>query len=395
MPGNRSGRKRDINMSPSDLNYNDENFDLSSVSVRGAGRKKRRKIRRIVNIFASIVLCLSVILTALMGTYLSVSGIKINNDTEEEDSNEEFESLTVSSSSGVSYILILGVDPQETLTDIIIVACIDHEKNTLNFLQIPRDTFIGDDVPTRKINAVYGNPRTGEAKINALRRRISSYFGIPLDHYCLFTIKGFINVIDALGGVKIYIEQENGIDIMDPETFKHERIGPGWVTLTGNQATGFVRKRTGTSDGYYKGDIARIEAQRLVYVALAKKLQAMTAGQMFNIAKKCYSEISTDMSINRILGYATEVKSISMENMGVYAVPGQSVTYKGLSMYSPHKDDYITLFNTYFNPYGAAITADDIKMMELHTMLGIAKSKSHVEQGGSLASVNEEKNQNK
>lgn len=373
-----------------------DGFDLYSVSTRGSSKRRRRAIKRTVNIVASIVLCISVILTALMGTYLSVSGMKVGGLDQNESENGDFDSLTVSTNSGVSYILVLGVDPQETLTDIIVVACIDHEKNTVNFMQIPRDTFIGDDVPTRKINAVYGNPRQGEAKINALRRRISSYFGIPLDHYCLFTIKGFINVIDALGGLTIKIEQENGVDIMDPETLVHERIGPGWVTLNGHQATGLVRKRTGTSDGYYKGDISRIEtAQKLVYPALAKKLKSMSVSQMFNVAKKCYSQIATDMSINQILGYANEVKAMSSESMILHVVPGQSVTYKKLSMWSPHKAEYIELFNTYMNPYGAPITENDIKMVELHTLLGVAKKDSEVVQGGTLSKIEQDQNQTK
>ena len=321
------------------MNFNqDDNFDLYSVSTRkptdAPNTAKRKKIKRIVNIVASIVLTVSVLLTGVMGAGLWALGMNINDETELEEG--DFEKLFVSADSKVSYILVLGVDPQETLTDIIIVACIDHEKNTLNFLQIPRDTYIGDDVPTKKVNAVYGNPRQGEARINALRRRLSSYFGIPLDHYVRFTIKGFANCIDSLGGITVNIETKNpnGIDIMNPFTKIHERIGPGVVTLTGPQAVGFVRKRTGVKDGYVKGDIDRIEAQREVYVSLAKKLQAMSTGQMVSVAKNCYSEIATDMSINQILGYAEEVKAISMEQIGIYAVPGQFETYNRLSIYS-------------------------------------------------------------
>lgn len=365
-----------------------DSFDLYSVSTRG-GNSKKRRIKKTVNIVASIVLTFSILLTLLMGGYLSLSGWRPGGLSTGSEETGSFEQMTVSSNSGVSYILVLGVDPQETLTDIIAVACMDHEKNTVNFLQIPRDTFAGADVPTGKINAVYGNPRKGEARINALRRRISSLFGIPLDHYVLFTIKGFINVIDALGGLTINIEQENGIDIMNPETLVHERIGPGWVTLDGHQATGFVRKRTGVKDGYIKGDIQRIEAQRLVYVALAKKLKSMSVSQMFSVASKCYKHVSTDMTLNTILGYATEVRAINMEQMGIYAVPGQFATRNKLSMWSPHKAEYVTLFNTYFNPYNAPITAEDIQLTEIHTKY----EASNVEQGGSLAQVEQNKNQ--
>ncbi|MBO5105451.1 MAG: LCP family protein [Clostridia bacterium] len=369
-------------------NNNEETVDLYSFSnPKQKGKTKRQRIRRIVNIAASIVLSISILLTAVMGAGIWVLGQKINDDTEPEEG--DFEKLTYSSDSKVSYILVVGVDPQETLTDIIIVACIDHEKNTLNFLQIPRDTYIGDDVPTKKVNAVHGNPRKGERQINALRRRLSSYFGIPLDHYVKFTVRGFSNVIDALGGVTVNVETPNsqGIDIMNPFTKKHERIGPGVVTLKGPQAVGFVRKRTGVKDGYVKGDIDRIEAQREVYVALAKKLQSMSTGQMVTIAKNCYNEVATDMSISQILGYAGEVQDISMEQMGIYAVPGQFATYNGLSMWSPHKDEYIEIFNTYFNPYGVPITADDIQMIELHKRLGNSTRPSEVEQGGALSNV--------
>ena len=367
---------------------NEETVDLYSFSNPDKQEKtKRQKIKRIVNIVASIVLAFSVVLTSVMGAGIWVLGQKINDDAGVEEG--DFEDLTYSSDSKVSYILVVGVDPQETLTDIIIVACIDHEKNTLNFLQIPRDTYIGDDVPTKKVNAVHGNPRKGEKQINALRRRLSSYFGIPLDHYVKFTVKGFANVIDALDGVWVNIETDNlkGIDIMNPFTKKHERIGPGTVRLTGPQAVGFVRKRTGVKDGYVKGDIDRIEAQREVYVALAKKLQSMSPSQMVTIAKNCYNEVATDMSIGQILGYANEVRDISMDSMGIYAVPGQFATYNGLSMWSPHKDEYIEIFNTYFNPYGVPITADDIQMIELHKKLGNSTRPSEVEQGGALSNV--------
>lgn len=378
-------------------NYEDT-VDLYSFSStkekKKQGRTQRQKTRIWVNVIASLILTFSIIINAASGVALwmfgqgfdDLFGENANDQTVEEG---EFEDLIYSEDENVSYILVVGVDPGETLTDIIIVACIDHKRDTLNFLQIPRDTYIGDDVPTKKVNAVHGNPRPGEKQINALRRRLSSYFGIPLDHYVKFTVKGFSNVIDALGGVTVNIETPNadGIDVMNPFTKEHMRIGPGVTKLTGPQAVGFVRKRTGVKDGYVKGDIDRIEAQREVYVALAKKLQSMSVSQMASIAKNCYNEITTDMTIGQILGYADEVQGIPMEKMGIYAVPGQFATYNRLSMWSPHKDEYIEIFNTYFNPYGMPITEDDIQMIELHKRLGVATRPSEVQQGGALSDV--------
>ncbi len=370
--------------------YENEVFDLTAVSTRGDKRRKRRSMKRILNIILPIVISVSVFFTGVLGAGIVFLGQNIG-ALQELETASDLENLIVSTSEKVSYILVVGVDPSESLTDIIVVACIDHEKDTLNFLQIPRDTFIGSDVRTGKINAVYASNREGELKINALRRRINSYFGIPLDYYCLFTIDGFIKIIDALGGLTINIEQEDGIWIMDPETKKVETIGPGWVTLTGHQAVGFVRKRTG--DDYVNGDIDRIKAQRLVYVALAKKLKSMSLSQMYNIATNCINDISTNMSVNTIVGYANEVKQIPMNEIVIHALPGQFANYNKLSMWSPHKDEYVTLFNTYLNPYGTPITADDISMIELHKEMGASTYQGEIIGSDNLDDIETDKNQ--
>jgi cell envelope-related transcriptional attenuator len=368
-------------------------FNFSEMQRGRRALKKKKMIRRTVNIVASIVLAISLLTTSVMGVYIfGLSGIKIGGG----DESDEYEELYKSNHSGVSYILIAGLCPPEEggmLTDTLIVACIDHNNKTLNFLQIPRDLYIGDEDGSSysggKVNAVYGSPREGETNINALRRVINRYLGIPLDHYVLFNIPAFMNLIDSLGGLTINIEQENGIDIMDYNSKKHHRIGPGWVTLDGSMAVGFIRKRTG--DDYVMGDADRVQAQQLAYVALAKKLRSMTVSQMMSVATSCYNDISTDITLNDIIGYAMEVKGISMENMGVYAVPGQYSSYHGSSVWCVHKDEYIELYNEHFNPYGAELD-DSILIYEWYREMGQSYEPSYIT-GGTLAEIEGEKNQ--
>lgn len=368
-------------------------FNFSEMQRGRRVLKKKKMIRRTVNIVASIVLAISLLTTSVMGVYIfGLSGIKIGGG----DESDEYEELYKSNHSGVSYILIAGLCPPEEggmLTDTLIVACIDHNNKTLNFLQIPRDLYIGDEDGSSyaggKVNAVYGSPREGETNINALRRVINRYLGIPLDHYVLFNIPAFMNLIDSLGGLTINIEQENGIDIMDYNSKKHHRIGPGWVTLDGSMAVGFIRKRTG--DDYVMGDADRVQAQQLAYVALAKKLRSMTVSQMMSVATSCYNDISTDITLNDIIGYAMEVKGISMENMGVYAVPGQYSSYHGSSVWCVHKDEYIELYNEHFNPYGAELD-DSILIYEWYREMGQSYEPSYIT-GGTLAEIEGEKNQ--
>ena len=381
-----------------------QKYDIFYMSTKGRRLKKFKRTRRIINIVGSIVLVVSVLATVMLGTGFVIANKKLVGFGAGETESGDFESLTVSKHSGVSYILVCGVDVEESLTDIMAVACIDHEKNTVNFLQIPRDTYIGTDIPSSKLNAVYSNPKAGELRINALRRRLASYFGIPIDHYVLFTIKGFRSVVDALGGLEVNITQEDGISIENQDTYEHYVIGPGLVTLDGNAAAGFVRKRYGydkvldkQDEGYEKGDPSRLEAQRLIYVALAKKLQKMSLSQMAKIATNCYDQISTDMSFNDILGYAKEIKSVPFESMKILGLPGQAIDdYKGASFYSIHKADYVKAFNENFNPYGEQLKVDDIKIKELHTQIGIATTGSWLDpdgKGTSIADIQAENNQ--
>ncbi len=193
----------------------ENSYDLYSVASgvprTGYAVKKARRIRRTINSIAAIVLAVSILLTGAMGAYLFVSGKKLGGLPADDNPQDSYEALTTSKSSNVTYLLVAGVDLGERLTDIMVVVCFDHKNKTINCLQIPRDTFVDYDLKTYRTNSIYGQTRKGESGINALRRKLSSHYGIPIDHYVIFTIDGFMNVVDAVGGVQINITQKDGI----------------------------------------------------------------------------------------------------------------------------------------------------------------------------------------
>ncbi len=360
--------------------------DVNLFQISKKGKQKRKKTMLIIaNSILSVLLTISVVATALLGWYVFGISNTVVGDNNNQIQEEEgvFEDLYVSTSADVSYILVVGegwnADGDEKLSDVIMVACLDHKAKTLNMLQIPRDLFIGTDVPTYKVNAVYAYPRKGESMVNALRRRLASHLGIPLDHYVTFTLDGFSKAVDAIGGVDIEITAPNGLKIEDQNKVgTYYVIGPGKVHLDGNSARGFVRKRYGTKEeGYGLGDLDRVKNQRTFYAALFRKLLDTNAQQLYKMVTECYNYISTDMDINTLLGYALEVKEINMDQIGMHTVPGQYVDYRPdnltfqLSYYSLIKSKYIEVFNTYMNPYGDPITEEDVRTREMHKELGI------------------------
>lgn len=359
-------------------------YDLTTSSAQK--RRKKQKIRLIwTNIIASFVLVVSVL--AILGMSALNMRLLADSNTGDEPVDSEItgESLgdvQKSEHEDVTYFLIVGTDESDALTDIMMVACFDHGRDTINIMQLPRDTYIGSDVNTGKLNAVYGNAKKGESRINALIKRINTHLGLPIDHYCLVTLSAFRKIVDAVGGVDIYLS--NKLWVNDSGSGEHYYIGPGTTHLNGNQAEGFVRNRSGS--GYAKGDMSRVEAQRDFYAAFFKKVTNMSGSQMMSIATSCYDKIKTDLTIGQMLGYVQEIKQVSMENIQIMAIPGQSGSYKipgssvKRSYYSIHKSDYVDLLNTYFYPYGGGVTQSDLAVTELHT----EKHGSDIDPGVSL-----------
>ncbi len=374
-----------------------------------------KRTRKICTVIVSVVMALAIIATTALATIMLLGNTQILGGNEhlgiQSETNSNLEQIQYNEHEGVSYILVVGVDNKDKYgtdaamlvegyhSDVIAIACINHETKEVNVMQIPRDLFIGTDIPTMKINAVYAMPRQGENSINALRRRLASHLGIKIDHYIIFTIQGFMNCIDALGGIDIYIHQENGITIENQLTYQYYKIGPGWVHLDGNMAAGFVRKRTG--DDYVLGDPDRLEAQRIMYVAFAKRLMSMSAGDILSAVNACSEHVATSMTINDIVGYGLEVKAMDISKISVWGMPGQQGPYQhynsayNLSYYSIHKQEYVDMWNEHMNPFGEKLTVDSIKIRELHTELGRPYQPNYFNQGGSLGDIAEQFGQNK
>ncbi len=316
-----------------------------------------------MNILLSVVLVFSIIgtlgCTALISWDFSDSG----------DATADMSNVLSSANEDAHYFLVAGTDESESLTDIMMVVCFDTKKNTAEILQIPRDTFIGLDVTTCKMNAVYSNaPREeGQTSINTLLRRINDYYGLPIDHYITVTLSAFRDIVDSVGGVDVYVPSTitNAFNSNDNRYTFYE----GMNHMDGEMAEAFVRHRK----SYAMGDIGRVEAQRSFYSAFIKKCLNMTYSQITSAATKIYDQVTTDMKLVDILGYAELALKLDTENINFHAVPGQfwngspAPGYQSLSYFSIHKEEYVELINTYFMPYSEGIKVEDLLIEELHT----------------------------
>ena len=134
-------------------------------------------------------------------------------------------------------LLILGLDEgfnrsSSGYTDTIILASISSINGKLVLLSIPRDLWIQTpDKEGIRIGSVYKD--TGPTTITAI---INKSFQVSVQYYILVRMQGFMNIIDALGGVDITLVQP---------TAKHPI---GNVHLDGRTALAFARDRDKSDD---------------------------------------------------------------------------------------------------------------------------------------------------
>jgi LCP family protein required for cell wall assembly len=122
---------------------------------------------------------------------------------------------------------------------------------------VPRDSFV--EIPGKgknKINAAYafGGPEL-------LVQTVEANTGLRVDSYVEIGFGGFVNIIDALGGIEMCLPKA----IKDRDS--HIDLPKGCQNLDGTTALGYVRMRKADP----RGDLGRVERQREMLAAVAKK----------------------------------------------------------------------------------------------------------------------------
>lgn len=188
------------------------------------------------------------------------------------------------------------------LTDTIMVATINPDKNTVTLISIPRDLWIPD--LAAKINTAYsyGQERGDKGKLLA-KTAVSQVTGKEIDYVLVVDFDAFVNLVDHLGGIDVNVRrvlddykypiegaeddpcdhtEEEIIDLSEqiatgsakpedafPCRYTHIRFDQGIRRMTGEEALKFVRSRHGLNgEG---SDFARTLRQQDVINAIRDK----------------------------------------------------------------------------------------------------------------------------
>ena len=198
---------------------------------------------------------------------------------------------------GFKTILLLGGDEGPgrwaLRTDTMILVTIHEDSGRIAMISIPRNMYkmqfppgsaMAEEFPKgfpELANAIYPYVFTHEEisatyvrgdlqpEAIALASGISYSMNITIDDYVLVNMQGFLEIIDALGGVTLTLDEKLPMpgNIPGAKTQYPPFIGPGEVTMDGTTALGYARSRSGDSD------YGRMGRQRQLLTALASQVE--------------------------------------------------------------------------------------------------------------------------
>lgn len=285
--------------------YSRSNPQYSSQRSRRSGKGKKIALGVCCALIVALIGCG----TAFAVWYNNVSSqLNTGGKTSEELENIN-EQLVTTNFNEPFYMMLIGSDKREgddeggARSDTNIVVRVDPVSNQATLVSIPRDTMIDiDGYGTNKFNAAY-NYGGAAATI----REATQLTGVSISHYAEVSFDELIDLVDAVGGVDVMVDER--IDDTDADnTTDHPEnpriiIEAGEQHLNGEQALVFARSRA-----YVDGDFTRTANQRKLIQALVDKVLALPVTELPGVIQAAAKCVTTDMKVSDIVSLAQQFK---------------------------------------------------------------------------------------
>lgn len=214
-----------------------------------------------------------------------------------------------------------------TRTDTVMLVQLDPRRQGAAMLSFPRDLLVERcDGTEGRINSAFEiGKMNGTGGPTCVVRTVTKFTGIPINHYVQIDFAGFVNVVDTLGGVKMYLDEP--IADVDAKV----DLPAGCVTLSGKEALGFVRVRKIDSDF---GRIAR--QQRFIREIVDQVSSARVAfdvPRLFRLVNAGAKSVETDpnLSLGVMRRIAFSFRDLTSKNIDSRTVPAFNRTINGVA----------------------------------------------------------------
>lgn len=219
-------------------------------------------------------------------------------------------------------ILVLGSDRRPDTpnwrTDVMMIVALDMDNNRAGVISVPRDIYL-EKIPNHnpnKINVVdylgeKDEPDGGGPKL--LSSLIMEKMNIPIHHYVRFDFQGFVDLVNALGGVEV------DVDCPYYDYFQIENVilnvKPGLQRLTGEEALVYVRSRR------HGGDLDRARRQqRFIWATRTQVLNENILPKLPALYNALSDSVQTDIGVVQAVRIVRFALGLEKENIHGFVI---------------------------------------------------------------------------
>ncbi|MBR3293992.1 MAG: LCP family protein [Oscillospiraceae bacterium] len=210
-------------------------------------------------------------------------------------------------------LYISGIDSrvgliEKSRCDVNILAVVNSETHQVALITTPRDYYvplsISNGIPDKLTHAgMYG--------VDVSVDTLGMLYGLDIDYYFRVNFQGYINIVDAMGGVTVYVDK--GFSTM---AYNYPE---GYIELKGNQALDFVRHRK------YIGDSGRAKNQLALIKGVIKKASStdmlLNFSQILSAAEGAFETNMPYDVMSQLV--RDQIESGAEWNVVMYAVQGR------------------------------------------------------------------------
>ncbi len=252
-------------------------------------------------------------------------------------------------SEDVYNILLIGTDNRSVggvgRSDVMMLVSINQKTETIHLTSFLRDCYVsipGYGKTRLNHSFAYGGP-------DKLMETLEQNFKVHVDRYVAVDFYSFMDVVDTLGGVWLYLSEEevkvankyiwSMNKLLDVEWSEDYIWATGWLKLNGKQALAHARNR------FVGSDYERTARQRNIINQIINGCKVANASTLVDLAQVILPQITTDMTKSEILSYAANIGAYVGYSIEQHQIPAEgtysSATISGMSVISLDLDDNI------------------------------------------------------
>lgn len=221
-------------------------------------------------------------------------------------------------------ILISGSDTRDSTidqrgrSDVNIIASVNTETKQILLISTPRDYYVPLDVGVP--DAYDKLTHAGIYGMDVLTETLENLYKIDIDYYFRINFTGFVDVVDALGGIDVY----SAYDF----TAENHHYVQGMNSLDGEEALNFARERYAFSEGDRQRGSNQMEVLKAVF---RKAMSPSILTQYLSILKSVEGCIDTNIPYDVISALVRQQletgDSWTFESFSVNGSDAYSTTY--------------------------------------------------------------------